>query len=272
MKSNELGEFLRTRRERLNPETVGFPTGPQRRTPGLRREEVAVLAGVGASWLTRLEQGRANRVSAEVLHGLASALRMSATERAHLFSLAGVHHRPDPADQGSVSAADRQVDGVHRRLVDGLNPNPAYILDHHWNLAAWNRSEEQLFPLLSDPTVGRRPNLLRLFLERTELRTIIDDWPLEIERLTQQFRAHVADHPSPHLDGLTAEFRRDHPEFNAAWERHDVAPLESKRRVINQQDGRRVFEQHRLALPDHPGWLLVLFLRLGVEPGTPGAV
>lgn len=265
MKSEELGDFLRTRRERLDPSTVGFPDGPQRRTPGLRREEVAVLAGVGASWLTRLEQGRANRVSAEVLQGLASALRMSATERAHLFSLAGVHYRPDPAEHRSSPVNDGQIEGVHRRLVDGLNPSPAYILDHHWNLAAWNQSEEQLFPLLADPTVGRRPNLLRLLLERAELRTIIDDWDLEVERLTQQFRAHVADHPSPHLDELAAEFRRDHPEFHAAWERHDVAPLVSLRRVINHPDGRRVFEQHRLALPDHPGWLLVLFLRLGVE-------
>ena len=128
MKADELGDFLRTRRQRLDPASVGFPTGTNRRTSGLRREEVAVLAGVGVSWLTRLEQGRANRVSADVLNGLATALRMSATERAHLFSLAGVHFRATVADDAGAAE-------THRRLVEGLNPSPAYILDHHWNLA-----------------------------------------------------------------------------------------------------------------------------------------
>lgn len=253
MKPQELGSFLRTRRERLDPATVGFPVGAHRRTPGLRREEVAVLAGVGVSWLTRLEQGRAHRVSAEVLHGLAAALRMSTTEQAHLFSLAGVHFRPSVEDGDSV-------EDNHRRLLEGLNPNPAYLLDHQWNLVAWNRSEQRLFPLLGDPAVGEHPNLLRLFLEREELRTYIDDWPLEIVRLTRQFRAHIADHPSPFLDELTAELREHHRSFNEAWERHDVAPLAAHFRVINHPDGRQRFEQHRLSLPDHPGWLLVLFV------------
>ncbi len=255
MKAEELGDFLRTRRQRIDPAAVGFPAGTNRRTPGLRREEVAVLAGVGASWLTRLEQGRANRVSADVLNGLATALRMSTTERAHLFSLAGVHFR------ASVDG-ERTATETHRRLVEGLNPSPAYILDHHWNLAAWNRSEQDLFPLLADADVGEHPNLLRLFLEREELRHYIDDWPLEIERLTSQFRAHIADHPSPELDALADELRRDHPEFDRSWASHDVAPLASHIRVIHHPDrGRLRFEQHRLGLPDHPGWLLVLFLK-----------
>jgi transcriptional regulator with XRE-family HTH domain len=254
MEAEELGDFLRTRRERLDPSAVGFPAGTNRRTPGLRREEVAVLAGVGASWLTRLEQGRANRVSAEVLNGLAAALRMSSTERAHLFSLAGVHFRAT-VDPGSAAA------DTHRRLVEGLNPSPAYILDHHWNLTAWNQSEQDLFPLLGDDDVGEHPNLLRLFLEREELRRYIDDWPLEIERLTSQFRAHIADHPSPELDELADELRRHHPEFDSSWVRHNVAPLASHIRVINHpEEGQLRFEQHRLGLPDHPGWLLVLFL------------
>lgn len=261
MKAEELGHFLRTRRQRLDPATVGFPTGTNRRTPGLRREEVAVLAGVGASWLTRLEQGRANRVSGEVLHGLASALRMSGTERAHLFSLAGVHYREPAEGRGHEEA--------HRRLVEGLNPNPAYILDHHWNLSTWNRSEEELFPLLADPDLDPNPNLLRLFLERRELRAYLDDWALEVERLTRQFRAHAAEHPSPFLDELTEDLRRHHPEFNQAWERHDVAPLAPHVRIINHEGGDRPrFEQHRLGLPDHPGWLLVLFVRLPEADGA----
>ncbi|MGH1489056.1 MAG: helix-turn-helix transcriptional regulator [Acidimicrobiales bacterium] len=262
MKPDELGDFLRTRRQRLDPATVGFPAGGNRRTAGLRREELAVLAGVGVSWLTRLEQGRANRVSAEVLHGLASALRMSAVERAHLFSLAGVHLQLQPAEDGEASSA------THRRLVEGLNPNPAYVLDHHWNLVVWNSSEQALFPLLADPELEPHPNLLRLFLEQVELQDYIDDWPLEIERLTRQLRAHIADHPSRFLEELIGELRETHVVFNQAWELHDVAPLASHVRVINHPDGQRRFEQHRLGVPDHPGWLLVLFLPVASDPVT----
>jgi len=250
MHASELGDFLRTRRERLDPAAVGIPRGSNRRTPGLRREEVAVLAGLGVSWLTRLEQGRANRVSAEVLHGLATALRFSGTERAHLFSLAGVRL--------AAEAIDSSPNESHRRLVDGLNPNPAYLLDHHWELVAWNDSEENLFPVLKN--AGPNPNLLRLFLEHAELQNFIDDWPVEVERLTRQFRAHLAQFPSETLEQLAVELRADHKVFSEAWERHDVAPLAPKIRVINHPSGQLSFDQHRLSLPDHPGWQLVLFI------------
>lgn len=250
MRAKELGDFLRTRRERLDPAAVGLPRGSNRRTPGLRREEVAVLAGVGASWLTRLEQGRANRVSAEVLGGLASALRLSGTERTHLFSLAGVRL--------AATAVDTSPNESHRRLVDGLDPNPAYLLDHHWDLVAWNQSEEGLFPLLKNS--GPNPNLLRLFLEHDELREFIDDWPLEVERLTRHFRLHIAEFPSQTLSDLSNELRSNHRTFSDAWDRHDVAPLAPHIRVINHPSGRLSFDQHRLTLPDHPGWQLVLFI------------
>lgn len=250
MRATELGDFLRTRRERLDPAAVGIPRGTNRRTPGLRREEVAVLAGLGVSWLTRLEQGRANRVSAEVLGGLATALRLSSTERAHLFSLAGVAL--------AAEAMPSSVNEGHRRLVDGLNPNPAYLLDHNWDLIAWNSAEEDLFPLLKSS--GDNPNLLRLFLEHGALQDFIDDWPIEVERLTRQFRAHMAQFPSDSLVELAVELRAVHKTFSDAWDRHDVAPLTPKIRIINHPSGQLSFDQHRLALPDHPGWQLVLFI------------
>ena len=258
MHASELGDFLRSRRERLDPSAVGIPRGPNRRTPGLRREEVAVLAGLGVSWLTRLEQGRANRVSAEVLGGLATALRLSGTERAHLFSLAGVRL--------AAEATNRTLTESHRRLVDGLAPNPAYLLDHHWELVAWNQPEEELFPILKD--AGPNPNLLRLFLEHGELQDFIDDWPVEVERLTRQFRAHMAQFPSETLEQLAVELRADHQVFSDAWDRHDVAPLAPKIRVINHPSGQLFFDQHRLGLPDHPGWQLVLFIPAAAPPAA----
>lgn len=257
MKADELGDFLRTRRARLEPADVGLPGGLNRRTAGLRREEVAVLAGVGVSWLTRLEQGRANRVSAEVLTGLAAALRLSGTERAHLFSLAGLRL--------AAQANETNASESHRRLVDGLNPNPAYLLDHHWDLVVWNQAEEDLFPVLQ--SAGPTPNLLRLFLEHEELQTFIDDWPLEVERLTRQFRAHITNFPSDTLHQLSVELRANHRAFSEAWDRHDVAPLVPHTRMINHPSGRLSFDQHRLALPDHPGWQLVLFLPIENESG-----
>ena len=208
------------------------------------------MAGVGVSWLTRLEQGRANRVSSEVLAGLANALKLSATERSHLFNLAGL--------RVPATAIDTSPNESHRRLVDGLDPNPAYLLDHCWDLVAWNRSEEELFPMVA--TSGPNPNLLRLFLEHRELREFIDDWPLEIERLTRQFRAHITNFPSDTLHQLSVELRAKHKAFSDAWDRHDVAPLAPHIRVINHPSGQLKFDQHRLALPDHPGWLLVLFV------------
>lgn len=250
VQGSELGEFLRSRRERTDPATVGLPRAGSRRTPGLRREELAVLAGVGVSWLTRLEQGRAQRVSADVLQGLCDALRLSPIERTHMFGLAGVHL---PAADNDRSASDS-----HRRLVDGLNPNPAYLLDHHWNLAAWNSSEQDLFPVLA--TAGPNPNLLRLFLCNDQLRSFIDDWPMEIERLTSHLRAHLTAYPSEELSETVAQLRLDHSEFKAAWDRGDVAPVIPHRRIINHPNGQLCFEQHRLLLPDYPGWQLVIFV------------
>lgn len=253
VQAEELGRFIRSRRERLDPEAVGLPGGGGRRTPGLRREELAVSAGVGASWLARIEQGRARRVSVEVLGALADALRLDPTERTHLFGLAGARAPGDGSSPAELAAE-------HRRLVAALDPNPAYILDREWRVVAWNAAEEALFPVLA--TIGSEPHLLRLFLEQSRLRRDIEDWPDEIRRLVRHLRAHVADHPSPALLEEIEELRVSHPEFADAWERRDVGPLEPHRRVIRAPTGRRVYEQHRLPLPDRPGWLLVLFVEI----------
>lgn len=254
MRGEELGRFLRSRRERLTPSSVGLPAGGARRAAGLRREEVAVLAGVGVSWLTRLEQGRANGVSAEVLDGLAGALRLSGPERLHLFSLADVRPAPDPVGMGPAAEA-------HRRLVAGLHPNPAYVLDPAWNLACWNRAEAALFPVLDQG--GGQPNLLRLMLETPELRSFMSDWAQEIDRLTREYRLHLSQHPSDHGEALADDLRRAHPEFATAWERHDVAVFSPQTRgFLHSELGELVFDHHRLSLPDHPGWIVVIYTPL----------
>ena len=251
MQADELADFLRTRRERLKPGDVGLPTSAGRRTAGLRREEVAVLANIGASWLTRLEQGRANRVSAEVLMALADALRLSAAERTHLFALAGV--APPAPVVGALTS-----DPSQRMLVDGLDPNPAYVLDHAWNLVCWNRAETALFSVLAG--LDGPANLLRLTLETPSLRTLMTDWAEEVERLAHQFRLHLTQYPSDEGTTLADDLRQAHPEFGAAWGRHDVAVFAPQvRRFRHERVGELVFDHHRLALPDHPGWTVVIY-------------
>jgi MmyB-like transcription regulator ligand binding domain/Helix-turn-helix domain len=219
---------------------------------------VAVLANIGVSWLTRLEQGRANRVSAEVLSALADALRLSTAERIHLFGLAGVRSPPIPVG-GSAS------DPSQRTLVDGLDPNPAYVLDHAWNLVCWNRAETALFPVLAG--LDAPANLLRLTLETPELRTFMTDWGDEVDRLTRQFRLHLTQHPNDEGAALADEMRATHPEFAAAWARHDVAVFSSHtRRFRHRSVGELVFDHHRLALPDHPGWTVVIYTTTAGNP------
>jgi len=257
MKAAELGDFLRTRRERLSPHDVGLPASSGRRAAGLRREEVAVLANIGASWLTRLEQGRANRVSAEVLGGLADALRLSPAERAHLFDLADVRS-PSP------SVAGQALDGAQRTLVDGLDPNPAYVLDHAWNLVCWNRAEAALFPVLDH---AGEANLLRLSLETPVLRMFMTDWADEVDRLTRQFRLHVSQYPSDEAGALVEELAGAHSEFAEAWGRHDVAVFSPQtRRFAHEHEGELVFDHHRLALLDHPGWSVVIYTPVATTP------
>ncbi len=213
-----------------------------------------MLSGVGLSWLTRLEQGRANSVSAEVLEGLAVALRLSGPERLHLYDLADVH---PPADGVGGQVADE----MQRILVDSLEPNPAYVLDHTWNLVCWNRPQAELFPVIE--TVDGPPNLLRLTLKTDALRLFMTDWQEEVSRLASQFRLHLGRFPSEEGGALVGELRAAHPEFAAAWRAQDVAVFSPKIRRFSSGAGEAAYHHHRLALPDHPGWSAVIYTPVG---------
>src|SRR4051794_17753537 len=141
----ELGEFLRARREALQPGDVGLPVGGRRRTPGLRREEIALLAGVSVTWYTWLEQGRRINASRDVLLALARALRLDEAGRAHLLALANADGKAsDPVDR-VIEAPD-----AINRLIMSMEPAPAYVLGPRWELVSWNAAEERLYPALHD--------------------------------------------------------------------------------------------------------------------------
>ncbi len=152
---SDLSDFLRTRRAKIVPSDVGLADGARRRTPGLRREEVALLANIGATWYTRLEQGQPINVSAEVLDGIARALRLTSEERRHLHLLAGMAPAVAVPDEERVSE-------LVRRVLDGLDPLPAYVRGRRWDILAWNASADALADF-SSATGPARNIVWRLF-------------------------------------------------------------------------------------------------------------
>ncbi|MFI5773962.1 helix-turn-helix transcriptional regulator [Streptomyces sp. NPDC051658] len=245
-----LAEFLRTRRERVRPADAGIPAGPRRRTPGLRREEVAVLSGVSVTWYTWLEQARDITVSRQVLHSLAGVLRLSPAETRHLFDLAG---------QALPRTTGADHDGrVLQRLVDALDPNPAYLLAPNWDLLARNRSETGL---IGDPADGHVPerNLLRLVFTHPRIRTLLADWPGQARALLEQYRAGADRHTGdPAFERLTADLCRRSDEFRMWWDTHDVAEFRPARRTFDHPRlGRLTFDYVKLAAVDAPGVTLV---------------
>ncbi|CAG9184569.1 MmyB family transcriptional regulator [Cupriavidus pinatubonensis] len=247
-----LGAFLRAHRERLAPADVGLPPGRRRRTPGLRREEVAQLAGLSATWVTWLEQGRPVALSARALASLAAALRLSRAERAYLFELAG---RRDPQQAGSEAVPPAVMASVH-----GI-AGPAYLLDRQWNALTWNAAAAELFIGWLDEESQER-NLLRAMFLSTPLQALVEDWPHRAGRLVAEFRAHSIRHADDApmralIEGLMAES----PAFRAAWLSQDVEDREGGRRGFHHPAlGALQFEQLTLWPAAAPGLMLVMLL------------
>lgn len=213
----ELADFLRTRRANLMPEQVGLPWRGRRRTPGLRREEVADLAGVGVTWYTWLEQGRPINVSSQVLENLANALRLSADECAHLFLLAG---RPLPLSE-KPGQGQRIVAAEQRELLAALEPYPAHIRDQHWYVLAWNRAEALVARWDALPPTER--HVLWNHFTNQELRRLAVDWEGDAQTLLALFRMRVGSAAQDsELAALIARLRQISPEFRRWWPQHQV--------------------------------------------------
>jgi transcriptional regulator with XRE-family HTH domain len=245
----QLRDFLRTRRERLTPSDVGMPTAGRRRTPGLRREEVAVLAGVGVSWYTWLEQGRHITVSTEVLEAIATALRLTGPERSHLYLLAGLN--PPPA---AVAAAAVSLEA--RQLVDAWELRPAMLRDRYWNVLASNDTARAVFGF-----GDAAHNCLITFFTHPWYRAMNDVWLSAAPAVVAAYRADAAHAPDD------PEFRKaiDHlswasPEFAELWQRHEVGvPIQAVNALRHPEAGELWFDAATLTFTDHPGWHLVLY-------------
>ena len=213
----ELADFLRHRREALAPEDVGLPNGGRRRTPGLRREEVAQLAGIGATWYTWLEQGRDVRASLDVLEALARALGLNQAERSHLIMLGRGEEAPP------CKTPVERVSPTLRRLIENLGPNPAYILGRRWDYLAWNDAAVAVLGDLGAIPRAARNHAWLTFTDPVR-REMFTDWEQSSRTLVAKFRADSARHlGDPAFESLIAALRKSSPEFARAWERHEVS-------------------------------------------------
>lgn len=249
----EFGDFLRSRRDRLTPSAAGLPSGVRRRTPGLRREEVALLAGVGTTWYTWLEQGRDVRPSAEVLNALAGALRLDAAERQHMFTLAG---RPSPEVR---SHGPEHVPDALVRMLDCMTGQPAYVLGRRWDVLAWNAAATAVFGDFAR-LEGDARNMVHLMFANERHRRLLADWNDLAPLSLAMFRADSARYAGdPDFERLISLLMKESPEFRAWWPRHDVMHQPSTiKRIDHPSAGQIEFEYMSLDVSDHPGMRFIV--------------
>jgi transcriptional regulator with XRE-family HTH domain len=227
----ELASFLRSRRERITPQQVGLAPSRRRRTPGLRREEVAHLAGIGVTWYTWLEQGRDINASAQVLEAISRTLGLDAHERAHLFTLAGV-------SDTTIATECQTLGPTAQLLLDQLEPYPAIVVNGRCDLLAYNRVWASTVPHVDGLPLEDRNVLWLLFTDPAWRKSVVD-WEDTAARLVAQYRAAMAEHVAePAWKALVSRLHRASPEFTSMWERHDVRGPENRvKRVLHPTVG-----------------------------------
>jgi transcriptional regulator with XRE-family HTH domain len=242
------------------PSDVGLKGGIRRRTPGLRREEIAELAGVGATWYTWLEQGRDVRASDEVLSSLADALRLDSVQRRYLFDLTG---RPSPSSTvGELSGAQASL----QRMMLGRWSQPAYVLNWRWDVLAWNRPAELLFGDYGKMEAEKR-NILHMIFNCAEQRGLHADWQGLARNALAVFRAESVRHLGhPDYDRLIGALMASSREFQELWRMHDVHHGGAvTKHLRHPRAGRLVLEYNSFTSDDPSGAKLVVFTPLDQE-------
>jgi transcriptional regulator with XRE-family HTH domain len=244
IRRRELAAFLRSRRERLTPHQVGIPITGRRRTPGLRREEVAQLAGVGVTWYTWLEQGRDIRPSDQVLGAIARTLQLDPYESAHLYTLAGLPARPSQQANAVPPGA--------AALLDRLDPWPAMVQNPRTDILAYNRGYNWLLGDVDELPFEERNTMLQCFMGRWSER--MPDWPEHKARAVAQLRAAMGQRVTdPSWKALVKRLRRESADFEALWSQHDVtAPRNWTKRFQHPDAGLLRFHTTYLWLTPAP--------------------
>jgi len=263
--ADEIREFLTTRRAKLSPERAGLPRyGRKRRVPGLRREEVALRAGISVEWYTRLERGVARGVSEEVLDGIGSALQLDEAERAHLADLVRTANAERSSRRTSISQRVRQSIA---RIVDVMGPIPACVTNGRLDILYANDLAEALFSdVFRDPV--RPPNFARFAFLDPRARTFYRDWEKAANDTVAVLRAEAGRNPYDRgLSDLVGQLSTRSDEFRVRWAAHDVGFHRTATKQIHHPlvgDLALAFEM--LALPSDPGLSLLTY---SAEPGSP---
>ncbi|GGQ68099.1 helix-turn-helix transcriptional regulator [Couchioplanes azureus] len=247
----ELGRFLVARRAETSPDRVGLPVAGRRRTPGLRREEVALLAGVGVSWYTWIEQGRAPNVSGEVLDSIARVLALDDTQRLYMRRLAGLSTE-------HVDSAYRPDAGALAPFADNWLPNPAYIVDRYWTVVTANST----FRAFWNVAPGEQFNLVEYFFTDPHARMLYPLWEEEARPLVARFRSQVARYPDdPRFAALIGRLSRTSTGFADLWSRQVVADDACGPDLwFHPGAGRAAFQRTSLRFTDRIGLAMVVFL------------
>jgi transcriptional regulator with XRE-family HTH domain len=226
LRRQELGTFLRSRRERISPQQVGLISAGRRRTPGLRREELAQMAGVGVTWYTWLEQGRDINVSGQVLEAICRALLLDPSERSHVMNLAGLD------DHDFVVRECRALSPSVQAMLDQLSPFPASVANARFDLLAFNDVYRRLITDLGEVPLEDR-NTLWLGFTDPAWRAALVDWEVGMSRMVAQYRLNMADHVGePSWKDLVRRLSDASPEFVDMWSRRDVQGVENRAKLL----------------------------------------
>ncbi len=251
---NLLGAYLKDRRAKLDPGAFGFPA-ERRRTPGLRREEVAQRANISPTWYTWLEQGRGGAPSADVLDRIARALMLTDIEREHLFLL-GLGRPPDARYQKNDNVTPRL-----QRVLDALDPSPAVIRTLTWDVVAWNRAATVLLMDYGSMPPEQRNTLRFLFLD-PRARDVHYDWESVARIVLGAFRLDAARAgAAAEVEPMVEELSRLSPEFKAMWRDNDIPHVHGEvvKRIRHPLFGELAFEFSAFAVDGRPDLRLVLY-------------
>ena len=256
--ANSLGTYLKDRRAKLDPAAFGFALA-RRRTPGLRREEVAQRANVSATWYTWLEQGRGGAPSADVLDRIARAMMLTDVEREHLFLL-GLGRPPEVRYHAPEGITPRL-----QRLLDTLDHSPAFIRTATWDVIAWNAAAPAVLTDYSTLPEGQR-NVLRMMFRDSRVRAAQSDWKSVARYVVASFRADVARAgASRAVQSLVDELCATSPEFAAMWRDNDVQVHGDGRKVLHHPTaGPLTMEFSGFAVDGRPDLMMVVY-----NPATP---
>ncbi|KPL76852.1 transcriptional regulator [Ornatilinea apprima] len=264
LRHRELAGFLKTRRAKILPSQVGLAAAARRRTPGLRREEVAQLAGVSLTWYTWLEQGRPIQVSAQVVESLCRVLLLDRQERSHLYLLA---NQPLPAD---IPAYPSVVSPILQHVLDSFEICPAFIADQRWNVIAWNEAARFIFGDFTEMNARQRNIVWGMFTD-PYYRQLYAHWDAHAKSLMGRFRSTCGKYiEDAWLNQFIEDLKAESPEFNLWWPLHEVHYDSSIFKQFNHpKAGALEFESSSFDVPDHSG--LKLFVHVPVPASDTAA-